>query len=103
LCRQGGCCLRGTDAGVGGRRERHAAPNERGEVTYGGFSGEVVVLGPATTSISVYRGETVRIIDEQTGHSFLWRFDSDEKAVDLNQVAPVGVMGGQHVIAYVLD
>lgn len=85
--------------------EIYAVPSQLngGELSFGSFSGEVIVLGQANTSISVYRGETVKFIDEQTGHSFTWRFDTPDDIVDLNQIAPAGALGGKHVTAHVLE
>ena len=66
-------------------------------------SDQVIVISPDTTSVSVYRGETIKFVNEQSGQSFSLRFDTAMATVDLNQVAPGGMLGGQHVIAYVLD
>ena len=62
-----------------------------------------VVITRYTESVSVYRGETVHFIDEQTGQSFIWRVDTAMSAVDLEQLAPGNVLGGRHVTAYVFD
>ena len=73
------------------------------EADGGGAPDQVIVISADTTSVSVYRGETVRFINEQSGQSFSWSFDTAMPAVDLNQVAPGGALGGQHVTAHVLD
>ena len=76
---------------------------DAGEPVSGAFSEHMVVITPATMSVSVYRGETVKFVDEQSGQSFSWHFDTAMSEVDLNQVAPAGALGGQHITAYVLD
>jgi hypothetical protein len=63
---------------------------------------EVVKITPDTKTVGVYRGETVMFNDQQTGQSFTEQFDSTTP-VDLNQVAPAGALGGQHVEVYVWD
>ena len=64
---------------------------------------ETVKITPATRSVGVYRGDTVKFVDQQTGHTFSERFDSEMRPVDLNKVAPAGALGDQHVTVYVWD
>ncbi|MDB5808425.1 MAG: Heavy-metal resistance protein CzcE [Betaproteobacteria bacterium] len=63
---------------------------------------ETVKITPATHSVGVYRGDTVKFTDVQTGQSFNARFDS-ATPTDLNQIAPAGALGDQHVTVYVWD
>jgi hypothetical protein len=64
---------------------------------------ETVKIAPATHSVGVYRGDTVKFVDQQTGQNFTERFDSEIRPVDLNTVAPAGALGDQHVTVYVWD
>jgi hypothetical protein len=64
---------------------------------------EVVKITPDTKTVGVYKGETVKFIDAQTGKNFDYTFDTYMPTVDLNQVAPDGALGSQHVTAYVWD
>jgi hypothetical protein len=64
---------------------------------------ETVKITPATHSVGVYRGDTVKFTDQQTGQSFTERFDTYMPTVDLNQIAPASALGGQHVTVYVWD
>ena len=64
---------------------------------------EVVKITPDTHTVGVYKGQTVKFIDEQTGQSFEQKFDTYQPTVDLNKVAPAGALGTQHVTAYVWD
>jgi hypothetical protein len=82
-----------------------AAPfwQDPGTASDGTFADEVVKIVPDTKTVGVYRNETVRFIDAATGQSFAWRFDTTEDVVNLDQVAPAGALGGQHVAAYVWD
>jgi hypothetical protein len=62
---------------------------------------EVIKIAPNTRSVGVRAGETVEFIDQQTGQSFTEHFDQERLPVDLNEIAPAGALGGQHVKVYV--
>jgi hypothetical protein len=48
--------------------------------------------------------ETVKFIDQQTGKSFVWRFNTPRtENFPLGAIAPAGFLGGQAVTAYVWD
>jgi hypothetical protein len=64
---------------------------------------ETVNITPATRSVGVYRGDTVKFVDQQTGQNFTERFDSEMRPVDLTKVAPAGALGDQRVTVYVWD
>jgi hypothetical protein len=64
---------------------------------------EVVKITPDTKAVGVYRGDTVKFIDEQTGQSFTKTFEFAHPGADLNQFAPAGALGGQQVKVYVWD
>ena len=61
----------------------------------------VITITPDTKVVNVSQGEYVKFVDTATGQSFVWDFDSDNPEIDLATVAPTGVLGGQHVMAYV--
>ena len=64
----------------------------------------VIKITPGTLSVSVYRMETVKFIDQQTGKSFVWRFNTPRtENFPLGAIAPAGFLGGQAVTAYVWD
>jgi hypothetical protein len=63
---------------------------------------ETVRITPATKSVGVYRGDNVKFVDVQTGRSFTERFDAATQT-NLNQIAPAGALGDQHVNVYVWD
>ena len=62
---------------------------------------EVITITPSTKAVGVRAGETVQFIDQETGQSFTEHFDTELLPVDLNQIAPAGALGGQHVKVYV--
>jgi hypothetical protein len=64
---------------------------------------ETVKITPDTKTVGVYKGETVKFTDVQTGQNFTERFDTYKPTVDLNQIAPAGALGDQHVKVYVWD
>jgi hypothetical protein len=64
----------------------------------------VIKITPGTPSVSVYRMETVKFIDQQTGKSFVWDFDTINAGnFPLADIAPPDVLAGQAVQAYVWD
>jgi hypothetical protein len=64
---------------------------------------EVVKITPDTKAVGVYRGDTVKFIDQQTDQSFTRTFQYAHSGVDLNQFAPASALGSQHVKVYVWD
>src|SRR5450755_3437121 len=61
----------------------------------------VIKITPETASVSVYRMETVKFVEVQTGKSFVWRFDTPHtENFPLGEIAPAGFLGGQAVTAY---
>jgi hypothetical protein len=79
--------------------------HEFGQVAATDSFERVIRLTAATVSVSVYRGETVKFFDKETGKSFLWRFDTPPHAENfpLGNIAPAGFPGGQAVTTYVWD
>lgn len=61
----------------------------------------VIKIAPGAKWVNVTEGETVKFIDEASGKSFAWRFDTIVGVFDLSRVAPAGVLAGHHVDAYV--
>jgi hypothetical protein len=75
-----------------------------GQAPADGSFERVIKITPETASISVYRMETVEFIDQQTGTSFVWRFNTPRtENFPLGEIAPAGFLGGQAVTAYVWD
>jgi hypothetical protein len=75
-----------------------------GQAAADGSFKRVIKITPETASVSVYRMETVKFIDEQTGESFVWRFNAPHtENFQLGDIAPTGFLGGQYVTAYVWD
>ena len=61
----------------------------------------VIKIAPDAKWVNVTEGETIKFIDEASGKSFAWRFDTIVAVFDLSRVAPAGVLAGHHVDAYV--
>ena len=61
----------------------------------------VIKIAPDAKWINVTEGETVKFVDEASGKSFVWRFDTIVGVFDLNRVAPADVLAGHQVKAYV--
>ena len=81
-------------AGAGGMDVGHLARN--------GYFTEVITITPDTKWVNVTQGDAVKFVDQQTGQSFVWSFDTPgAENFDLSAVAPAGVLAGQHVQAYV--
>ena len=75
-----------------------------GQAAADGSFERVIRITAETASISVYRMETVKFIDEQTGKSFVWRFNTPRtENFPLDEIAPAGFLGRQAVTAYVWD
>jgi hypothetical protein len=85
----------------------HAVPTssrEVGQPADNSFFQRVIKITSETASVSVYRMETVKFVDGQTGKSFVWRFDTPHtENFPLGEIAPAGFLGGQAVTAYVWD
>ena len=72
-------------------------------VSDGSFT-RIVNITPDTKSIGVYRLEKIKFVDEQTGKSFVWNFNTiHAENFPLADIAPPSVLGGQTVQAYVWD
>jgi hypothetical protein len=64
----------------------------------------VIRITPDTASVSVYRMETVKFVNAQTGKTFVWRFNTPHgENFALGQIAPPEFLDGQAVTAYVWD
>ncbi len=60
----------------------------------------VITLAPGVSSITVMRGEVVKIATSSGG--FVWNFDTDAKRFDLGKIAPGGSgSGSSTVMVYV--
>jgi hypothetical protein len=87
----------------------HAASSPRsvhsfGEVAADSSFERVIKITPDTASVSIYRMETVKFVDQQTGKSFVWRFNTPRtENFSLSEIAPAEFLGGQRVTAYVWD
>ena len=64
-------------------------------------AGRVIKIAPDAKWVNVTEGETIKFIDEASGKSFAWRFDTIVNVFDLGRVAPNGALAGHHVDAYV--
>ena len=63
-----------------------------------------VTIKPNAQWVNVIRGETVKVIDEASGKSFVWKFDTAVNKFDLGAVAPAaGLLNGRRISAYVSD
>ena len=54
----------------------------------------VIKIAPDAKWVNVTEGETVKFIDEASGKSFAWRFDTIVGVFDLSRVAPAGSWQG---------
>jgi hypothetical protein len=64
----------------------------------------IVKITPHTKSIGIYRLEKIKFVDEQTGKSFVWNFNTIHAGnFPLADIAPPDVLAGQAVQAYVWD
>jgi hypothetical protein len=61
----------------------------------------VIKIAPDAKWVNVTEGETIKFIDEASGKSFAWRFDTIVGVFDLNRVVPAGMLEGHQVKAYV--
>ena len=73
---------------------------------FGGASEEqnaerVTKIAPDAKWVNVTEGETIKFIDEVSGKSFAWTFDTIVGVFDLSRVAPAGLLAGHPVKAYV--
>ena len=61
----------------------------------------IIKIAPDAKWVNVTEGETVKFIDEASGKSFAWKFDTIVAVFDLNRVVPAGMLVGHQVKAYV--
>jgi hypothetical protein len=61
----------------------------------------VIKISPDAKWVNVTEGETIKFIDEASGKSFAWKFDTIVAVFDLNRVVPAGMLEGHQVKAYV--
>ena len=82
-----------------------AGSNIIGRLGDSGIYNRVITITPTTRWINVAQTELVKIVDAQTGQSFVWNFDGrwDWGRMDLSDVVPPGILSRQHVMAYVAD
>jgi hypothetical protein len=63
-----------------------------------------ITITPKTKAVNVTQGDMVKFVDQQTGQSFVWIFDTPgAEHFDLSAVAPAGVLAGRHIEAYVSE
>ena len=75
----------------------------QGSPVNGSVYDRTIVIRPQTRTINVVQDETIRVVSEKTGKSFVWKFNTGGfEDVKLNSVAPPGVLD-QEVTAYVGD
>ncbi len=76
-----------------------------GQAAVDGSFERVIRITHDTASVTVYRMETVKFVDEQSGNSFVWRFSTPPHTEDfpLGQIAPAGFLGRHAVTTYVWD
>jgi len=82
-----------------------AGSNVLGRLGDSGIYNRVITITPTTRWINVAQTELVKIVDAQTGQSFVWNFDGrwDWGRMDLSDVVPPGILSREHVMAYVAD
>ena len=61
----------------------------------------VIKIAPDAKWVNVTEGETIKFIDEASGKSFAWKFDTIVAVFELNRVVPAGMLEGHPVKAYV--
>src|SRR5258706_15932067 len=54
----------------------------------------VIKIAPDAKWVNVTEGETIKFIDEASGKSFAWKFDTIVAVFDLNRVVPAGKAEG---------
>ena len=54
----------------------------------------VIKIAPDAKWVNVTEGETIKFIDEASGKSFAWKFDTIVAVFELNRVVPAGVLVG---------
>ena len=86
-----------------GRHAAFAIPVDQdfGSASEAQNAGHVIKIAPDAKWVNVTEGETVEFIDEASGKSFAWRFDTIVGVFDLSRVAPAGILAGHPVKAYV--
>ncbi|MDB5808429.1 MAG: hypothetical protein JWN94_551 [Betaproteobacteria bacterium] len=96
--------LMATLSGVGHAAYLPPSFHDFGQASDSQYPGRIIKIKPDTRSIGVYRLETVKFVDEQTGKSFTWKFDTLHAGnFPLRDIAPAGTLGDQAVQAYVWD
>ncbi|MGH8619193.1 MAG: CzcE family metal-binding protein [Burkholderiales bacterium] len=98
-------------AGVAGALLAFGAAAQDGGMQYGtalaenlpyGMAGDadmydrVITLGPGVSTITVMRGEVVKIAT--SGGGFVWNFDTDASRFDLGKIAPGGSGSGSSTV-----
>ena len=79
-----------------------AAANQGSAATASVYD-RTIVIHPQTKTINVVQDETIRVVNEKTGVSFVWKFNTGGfEDFKLNSVAPPGVLD-QEVTVYVGD
>jgi hypothetical protein len=75
-----------------------------GQAVSDGSYTRIVKITPDTKSIGIYRLEKIKFVDERTGKSFVWNFNTIHAGnFPLADIAPADVLAGQAVQAYVWD
>jgi hypothetical protein len=76
-----------------------------GTPIHGTAADRTIAIGPATTTVNVGRNETIEfVVTRPDGGQarFAWRFDTlNVSAIDLQAVAPAGLLTNRAVWAYV--
>src|SRR5690349_3634203 len=60
----------------------------------------VITISPTTKWVNVNQDETIKFIDAESRRSFVWYFNTPAMKIDLEKVAPTGMLVGRHVEAY---
>jgi hypothetical protein len=62
---------------------------------------KVITIKPTTKWVNVDQGDVVKFVDETSGKSFVWNFDTKSWASFNLAAAAPGVLGDRHVEVYV--
>jgi len=60
-------------------------------------------ISPETNWVNVDQNEVIKFVDTSSGKSFYWRFDTGNRMVKLENIAPAGSLAGKRNDAYVSD
>jgi hypothetical protein len=75
----------------------------KGSLQTTGTATRTIIITPTTKSVNVMQGEVVKFVDQATGKSFMWHFDTGTWVpFDLTAAAPKGALQ-QPVMAYVCE